>query len=442
MASLTEMVCKNCGAPLNVENAEGGVVRCGYCKSVFAVAKKETDVEAVALMRIAENELDNHDFDRAYTSYKKAADKAPDEPQAYFGMALAKNKVQYLQAVKDEKDTYLQPICYEHSGKRFTEDAHYKRALELATQRQRAYYERQGEDIDYIAGEFERLEQSGLDYDCFICVKVTDDSTKMRTSDCIDADEIYFDLRGRGYKPFFSERVVGDRSGVNYEALILYALYKSECMVVVCHDEKYLETSWVKNEYARFLRLMRGGEKDADAVTIAFNGNVIERLPGRSGKIQGIDLRRGDSFEKIAKFVEYHTPAAQAKRKEEEERKKKDAERVVRETEELKRKLEEQQREFEERDRKLRQQLEQLAKDKAEQAQSKSVDMGGMTEEDMLAMVERAQKAREERERERKRQEEEAARKQREREEAIRKEREEAEKKQIEEEIRIWTIVK
>ena len=134
----------------------------------------------------------------------------------------------------------MQPICHEYEGKRFTEDESYKKAIELSSGRQRKYYESKGEEIEYIVGEFERLSSSGLDYDCFICVKVTDDRTGFRTKDYKDADDIYYYLKRKGYKPFFSETEISDKSGADYEAHILYAFYRAEFMVFVCHYERYL----------------------------------------------------------------------------------------------------------------------------------------------------------------------------------------------------------
>ena len=392
MYEITELRCKNCGGTLNIDEAQDGVIRCKYCKSLFAVHKKETSPEAVTQLKIADNELENNAFDRALTAYKRAAEIDGGEPQAYYGMALARHKVQYLKAVKDENGervSYLQPICYEYEGKRFTEDESYIRALELASDSQREYYKSRGAEIEYIAREFERLSSSGLDYDSFICVKVTDDRTGLKTSDCKDADDIYYYLKRKGYKPFFSETEIGSKSGADYEAHILYALYRAECMIVVCHDERYLETPWVRNEYTRFLNLIRSEQKESDAVTIAFSGRAIERLPGRSGRLQGIDLRRGDSFEKIREYVDSHTPEARARRAEESARKARESEQVKQETEELKRQLEQQQRRFEE-------QLKELAKAKAAEP-AKSVDVSGLSGEEMLALMERAQRERDER---------------------------------------------
>ena len=318
MPTLTESKCRNCAAPLNPAEAQDGVIRCDYCGSVFTLPKKDTEPEALDAIRIGNHELDICRFDDAFASFNKAAQIDPNEPEAYMGMALATHKVQYI---RDSVNNRLQPICHEVSNKVFAQDKNYQHALSLATPEQKAQYERGCMDIDYIRGEFEKLKASGADYDCFICVKVTDDETKGRTPDYKLSDDIYFHLRGKGYKPFFSEREIQNRVGADYEALILYALYSSECMLVVCGNESYLQTAWVKNEYTRFLKMVADDEKESDSVAIVFSGSPIERLPGRKGKLQGIDMRGVDPYGKITSFVENHTPEAKQKREQEKQRK-------------------------------------------------------------------------------------------------------------------------
>ncbi|WP_251618041.1 leucine-rich repeat protein [Pumilibacter muris] len=325
---LQSLICKCCGSTLDPQTAKNGVIKCPYCTEIFTLAKS-VEPEALDAIRIGNHELDICRFDDAFASFNKAARIDPAEPEAYIGMAYATHKVQHI---RDAVSNRLQPICHEVSNKVFAQDKNYLRALALATQEQRAQYARQCEEIDYIRKEFFKFQQSGLNYDCFICVKVTDDERtttdgqKIYTADYKTADELYFHLSGKGYKPFFSEREIGNRTGADYEALILYALYSSECMLVVCGNESYLQTAWVKNEYTRFLKMVADDEKESDSVAIVFSGSPIERLPGRKGKLQGIDMRGVDPYGKITSFVENHTPEAKLKREEAAKRKQRELE--------------------------------------------------------------------------------------------------------------------
>ncbi len=317
---LLNFKCKTCGAPLDELAAKStdGLVTCQFCGNVWTVPKHDITPDALQFLHIGEHDLDTGKFDDAFSAYKKAAELDSKEPEAYFGMALAEFRIQYL---KDHVNNRVQPICYEVTDKKFTDSGSYLRALLNATPEQKVEYEKKGAEIDYILGEFFKLKQAGIDYDCFICVKVTDDKTKQLTEDSKDADYIYRLLQDKGYKPFFSERELRNVTGADYEARILYALATSECMLVVCRNEEYLQTPWVKNEYMRFLKLINDEEKESDSITIVFNGKPIEKLPNKNGKIQGINFALRESDSKIINFVDSHTPEAKARRIEEERRK-------------------------------------------------------------------------------------------------------------------------
>ncbi len=388
---LKEWICKCCTAPVDPREAVGRVLRCKHCGSVFTLAK-ETEPEVTALLRMGEHDLDACKFDEAYTAYRRAAELDGEEPEAYFGMALASFKVQYL---KDEAAELprLQPICHEISEKSFSADGNYLRALELASKEK-------GAAIDEIRDQFNELKESGLDYDCFLCVKVSDDRGGT-TQDSHEALKLYHHLKEKGYAPFYSEAETGTRTGSDYEALILYALYTSECMLLVCSDEEYLQTKWVKNEYVRFTAMIANEEKERDALTFIFRGKPVERLPGKSGKVQGIDLLRPDAYTRVDEFVEKHTPTARARREAEKKRRRAAEEARSLEVEEMKRRLEESERrrkETEEAEEKRRRAEEEKRK-KEEEARAEEAEKKRLAEEERTRQYENLMRLLEENER-------------------------------------------
>ncbi len=346
MSNLQSFKCKNCGALFQAATNENGVLKCEYCDSIFTIPKKDSNNEVLQFLQIGEHNLDACHFDEAYTAFEKASQLNDKEPETYWGMALAEFKVQYI---KDAVNNRLQPICHEFNDKEFQANKNYLKALKCAGAEQKSEYFSKAQDIDYIREEFLKLQQSGLDYDCFICVKVSqtgveqaDISKKNWTNDAYNADSIYDLLKRHDFRPFFSEREIKGRNGANYEAMILYALYTAETMLVVCSDEEYLRTPWVKNEYTRFKSLIKNEEKENDSLTIVYNGKPIDRLPGdNNGRIQGIDYSRREADFEIVKFVENHTPLARAKREEETHRKQEEELRRAQETLDLKRQLDE-----------------------------------------------------------------------------------------------------
>ena len=322
--------CKNCGAQLDISKAIGGVIACEYCNSKHTLAKSK-DEQAINFLAIAEHELDNGKFDEAFSAYSKAASIDKAEPEAYYGMALASYKVRYI---KDVNNNRLQPIIYDATNKSFEKDSNYIKALNLATPEQKEEYTKRAKEIDYIRNEFYKLKQEGKEYDVFICVKVTDDTTKRKTIDSERANDIYYHLKDKGYKPFYSEREIQNETGVDYEARILYALYSSPCMIVICSDESYLQTPWVKNEYSRFISLINDEQKESNSIAIGFFDKPIERLPNRNGRLQGVCLKNPDAYSKIVDFVDNCSPAAKLKKKQAEDDRKAQEEQLKRQIEE------------------------------------------------------------------------------------------------------------
>lgn len=310
MENTQDLICKTCGSLLNEEARQStdGLVTCPYCHNVWTIPRKETASAALQFLQLGEHELDICRFDDAYSAYQKAAEIDPQEPEAYFGMALAEFKVQYL---KDETSEFsrLQPICHEISDKNFMDNKNFQSALKYASNVQKTEYLRRAQEIVKIRLEFLKLKESGLDYDCFICVKVSGENGET-TQDSHEALKLYHYLKDKGYMPFYSEEEARGRSGANYEALILYALYSSECMLILCTNEEYLKTKWVKNEYVRFSKMMSRDMKEADSLTFVFKGTPIERLPGRDEKIQGIDLSKPDAYSRIEEYVSSFKPIA------------------------------------------------------------------------------------------------------------------------------------
>lgn len=312
--------CKTCGNVIDLSSAVNGVVECDSCFNRYTVPKKEASPAALSFLRQGEHDLDTGRFDDAYKAYEKAKEYDDKEPEAYWGMALAEFKVQYL---KDVVNSRLQPICHEFTNKVFVKNKNFQAALKHATDEQKSEYKKKAEDIDHIRAEFLKFKQQELNYDCFLCVKVSntdseqvEKSKKNWTSDARNAEEIYELLKRRGFAPFFSEREIRGRAGADYEAMILYALYTCETMLVVCNNDEYLQTPWVKNEFTRFKELVNNKEKESDSLTIVYEGSPIEKLPGFIGKIQGIDYGRSDASADIVEFVKNHTPFARAKREE------------------------------------------------------------------------------------------------------------------------------
>jgi len=138
--------------------------------------------------------------------------------------------------------------------------ADYQKAIEKADEKSKELYEESGKEIEEIRRQIWSLSQKEEPYDVFICYKETDKEGK-RTRDSVLANELYHELKEEGYKVFFSRITLENKLGENYESCIFSALHTSKVMVVIGTKAEYLNSVWVKNEWSRYLELIKQGEK-------------------------------------------------------------------------------------------------------------------------------------------------------------------------------------
>ena len=309
-----DLRCEVCATPLDLSKRDNNILKCPHCSHVMTLPNKSQTNDIIDIINQGKLQLSICNFDEAYEMFTKVIECDAYEAEGYFYRALSRYKIQYLVDLPDIDDETrikypkLQPISYSYKiqDTKFTEDRDYKKAIELSSELQKKEYIRRGEEIDNIINEFSRLEKEGIDYDCFICTKVSEINDKnKKTEDYHIACEIYHNLREKGYHPFFSEISLSNAEvvGTKYEAHILYALYKSKCMLLVCSNEEYLDTKWVKNEYRRYQSFIEAKEKKDSSIAIIYKDKIIETIPGIKEGIQGIPYPKLNTIELIDGFI-------------------------------------------------------------------------------------------------------------------------------------------
>lgn len=94
----------------------------------------------------------------------------------------------------------------------------------------------------------------------FICYKETDENGQ-RTRDSQWAQDVYYGLTEQGLKVFFSRITLEDKLGQQYEPYIFAPLNSAKVMVVIGSRPEYFNAVWVKNEWSRYLSLMKHDHK-------------------------------------------------------------------------------------------------------------------------------------------------------------------------------------
>ena len=243
--------CKMCGGGLEI-NSESGVAVCEYCGSVQTLPKRNDEVIANLFNR-ANNLRIKCEFDKAAQVYEKILNEDNSDAEAHWGLLLCKYGIEY---VEDPKTYKRIPTCHRTQYESVLSDVDYLSALENSDGEAKNVYKAQAEEISELQKNILAIVKNEKPFDVFICYKETDENGK-RTVDSALANDIYYQLTQEGLKVFYAAITLEDKLGQEYEPYIFAALNSAKVMLVVGTKPEYFDSVWVRNEWSRYLKLMK-----------------------------------------------------------------------------------------------------------------------------------------------------------------------------------------
>lgn len=297
--------CKMCGGDLDIQPGSS-VATCEFCGTQQTIPTVNDDL-LQGLFNRANVLRMKSEFDKAADIYEKILQSDPDQAEAYWGLILCKYGVEY---VEDPKTLRRIPTCHRTSYDAITADEDYKNALRCADAVQRRIYEAEAAAIDAIQKGILAISQKEEPYDVFLCYKETDASGK-RTVDSTIANDIYYQLTQEGFKVFFAAITLEDKLGTEYEPYIFSALNTAKVMLVLGTKPEHFNAVWVKNEWSRFLKLMK--QDRSRRLIPCYRDMDAYELPEEFAHLQAQDMSKigfiNDVVRGIKKLIVKEAPA-------------------------------------------------------------------------------------------------------------------------------------
>jgi hypothetical protein len=110
----------------------------------------------------------------------------------------------------------------------------------------------------------------------------------------------------KGYRVFFSRESLEGKGGEKYEPYIYAALSTAKVMLVYGSKPEYINATWVKNEWTRYQKRIRSGEKHPDSLIVAYKGFSPKDLPlelSESGR-QHLDASKPSFYNELIEIIE------------------------------------------------------------------------------------------------------------------------------------------
>ena len=243
--------CKMCGGDIEI-SADKTFGTCEYCGSTMTLPKTDDD-QRLSLFNRGTHLRRNGEFDKAAAIYERLIGENDADAEAHWNLLLCRYGIEYVQ---DPASGERIPTCHRASFDSILNDVDYQAALKYSDGVARSLYEKEALRIANLQKDILAISQKETPFDVFICYKESDENGK-RTKDSALAQDIYYQLTDAGYKVFFARITLEDKLGQEYEPYIFAALHSAKVMVVVGTKPEYLNAVWVKNEWSRYLALMR-----------------------------------------------------------------------------------------------------------------------------------------------------------------------------------------
>lgn len=280
--------CQMCGANLNVQSGMR-ICKCEYCLSS---EKKLSLFNKANKLRFA------CDFDRAADVYRDIVTDFPEEAEAYWGLCLCKYGVEY---VTDPETQNRVPTCHRTSFEKILDISEFRKVLEYSDVNLRNIYIQLAEVIDKIQQGILEIAVNEKPFDVFICYKETDENGE-RSADAFLAEKLYSELTAQNIKVFFAPVTLKDKLGTEFEPYIYSAINSAQIMVCVGTSEEHFDAVWVRNEWSRFIELMK---KDKSKILIpCYSDMSVSQLPIEFRGFQAQDLSETNAFENVVKNVQ------------------------------------------------------------------------------------------------------------------------------------------
>ena len=276
--------CKMCGGRLDVTDG-ATVAVCEYCGTQQTLSKSTDEMITNLFSRANDLRLQS-EFDKAQDVYEKILDNDNSDAEAHWGVLLCKYGIEY---VEDPLGSKRLPTCHRMRYESILTDPDYLAALDNGDASQQSVYASEALTISRLQKDILKIVKQEQPFDVFISYKETAEYGK-RTPDSVIANDIYHELTQEGYKVFYSAITLEDKLGQAYEPYIFAALNSAKVMLVVGTKPEYFNAVWVKNEWSRFLSLMK--EDENRTLIPCYRDMDAYSLPAEFSHLQAQDMSK------------------------------------------------------------------------------------------------------------------------------------------------------
>lgn len=288
--------CRLCGGNI----ATDGKMTVGTCDScgIMQTVPRLDDERRAQLYERANHFIRQAEYDKATSMFEQILAEDNTDAEAYWSIVLCKYGVEY---VDDPRFGKKVPTCNRAQTASVLTDENYLSALKYADEYNKALYQEQAKAIAEVQKRILDISSRETPYDVFICYKEKNAAGE-RTQDSVIAQELYGELEKVKLRTFFARITLEDKLGQEYEPYIFAALSSARVMVTVGTSASNFNAPWVKNEWSRYLGIMK--RQEGRHLIPAYRDIDGYDLPDEFLHLQAVDIGKVGAMQDLVRGIQ------------------------------------------------------------------------------------------------------------------------------------------
>jgi TPR repeat protein len=312
---LPDHPCQRCPSQEWILN-QGVPSICAKCKHPYPKYQFQSKEEEQAY-GLANQTLNEKDFDLAFERFQAYVNQYPTNPDGLIGLLLATYKISY--EIDQKTGSYIPRNHDIQLPPNLDKEQLFKEALKafqsLGDDEAFHHWESLASKLNQTIKSYNLFIRDAKPCEVFISFKHTIENPKepgsyIESEDVAYAEAIYHRLLKEGLteQQVFFSKVDNKQYTGDFEAKIYYKLQTAKQFILVGSSQDYLDSPWVKNEWSRYLQMMKQGQKHPESFIFVVKNKtqIIPKLDDRLKRFNLFDVNDQDHLEVITEVVKHN----------------------------------------------------------------------------------------------------------------------------------------
>ena len=286
---------------------------CARCKHPYPKYIYSSEEEKQRY-QLANQSLNDKDYDLALERFHQYVQAYPKNPDGMIGLLLSTYKISY--ELDQGSGTYIPKNHDIQLPPNLDKESLFREAMQtykvLGDDEAFHHWQALGVQLNDTIRAYNLFIKDAKPCEIFISFKHTiEDSSRpgnyVESEDVHLAQQVYNHLLTLGFneQSVFFSKIDNKQYTGDFEAKIYYKLQTAKQLILIGSSQEYLDSPWVKNEWSRYLMMMKQGQKHPESLVVLVKdpNQLAQKIDDRLKKFNLLDINDPQMISSIGSII-------------------------------------------------------------------------------------------------------------------------------------------